>query len=346
MRQYIHYALALALCPVVFLSCDEVARPGRKTVATDSVSVNVTRIEVAPDVCGRTYVGRVEASQNTVVSSQTSGTVESINVKKGRRVKAGEVIAVVKSQNTESAYAMAKATLEQARDGYDRMMQVYPKGGVTEVQRMEVTTQLHKAEASFEAAESALEKCRIKAPYSGVVDEIFIEQGVEVSLMAPVARVLNVSNVEIHFPVPENEIAEVALGEESSVEIPAADKTIKANLTVKGADASPLAHTYDCVLVPSESCPEILPGMVCKVRLANDRGNKIIIPMRSVMTDNSGRYVWCADNDGVISKKRIVCDGFAEDGVIVSEGLAEGDLLVVEGQRKISSGMKVKIKQL
>lgn len=346
MRQYIHYALALALCPVVFLSCDEVARPGRKAEVAEPVSVNVRRVEAVSDVCKRTYVGRVEASQNTVVSSQTSGTVESVNVKKGRRVKAGEVIAVVKSQNAESAYSMAKATLEQARDGYDRMMQVYSKGGVTEVQKMEVTTQLRKAEASFEAAESALDKCRIKAPYSGVVDEIFIEQGVEVALMAPVARVLNVSKVEIHFPVPENEIAGMTVGEESSVEIPAAGKTIKANLTVKGVDASPLAHTYDCVLVPSESCAEILPGMVCKVRLANDSGKEIIIPMRSVMTDNSGRYVWCADNDGVISKKHIVCGGFAGDGIIVSDGLAEGDLLVVEGQRKISSGMKVKIKEL
>lgn len=320
--------------------------PGRKTEVVEPVTVDVMRVEAKPDIYKKSYVGRVEASQNTVVSSQTSGTVESVNVKKGRRVKAGEVMAVVKSQNAESAYSMAKATLEQAQDGYDRMMQVYPKGGVTEVQKMEVTTQLRKAEASFEAAESALEKCRIKAPYSGVVDEIFIEQGVEVSVLAPVARVLNISNVEIHFPVPEKEMAELETGSKSTVEIPAAGKSITATLAIKGVDASPLSHTYDCVLIPSESRPEILPGMVCKVRLSQDGGSSIVIPMRSVMTDNTGRYVWCADNDGVISKKRVVCGGFAGNGVIVSDGLMEGDLLVVEGQRKVSSGMKVKIKKL
>lgn len=344
-RSFVNVAI-LTICTAASLSCGEAVMPGRKTEVVVPVTVDVMRVEAKPNIYKKSYVGRVEASQNTVVSSQTSGTVESVNVKKGRRVKAGEIMAVVKSQNAESAYSMAKATLEQAQDGYDRMMQVYPKGGVTEVQKMEVTTQLRKAEASFEAAESALEKCRIKAPYSGVVDEIFIEQGVEVSVLAPVARVLNISSVEIHFPVPEKEMAELETGCKSTVEIPAAGKSITATLAIKGVDASPLSHTYDCVLIPSESCPEILPGMVCKVRLSQDGGSSIVIPMRSVMTDNTGRYVWCADNDGVISKKRVVCGGFAGNGVIVSDGLMEGDLLVVEGQGKVSSGMKVKIKKL
>lgn len=346
MKGYILNAVSLALCAAASVSCGEVVRPGMKAETVEPVTVDVMRVEARQGVCRNSYVGKVEASKNTLITSQVSGTVESVNIKKGRKVKAGDVIAVVKSQSVESAYSMAKATLEQAQDGYDRMMQVYPKGGVTEVQKMEVTTQLRKAEASLEAAESALEKCRIKAPYSGVVDELFIENGQEISALATVARILNIGSVEIHFNVPEKEIAAIKLGEEAKVEVPAAEKAFSANVSIKGVDASPLSHSYECVLVPSEPAQEILPGMVCKVSLSQDKNNAIIIPMRSVMTDNSGRYVWCSDSEGVISKKHIRCDGFAEDGVIVSEGLCDGDLLVIEGIRKVSSGMKVKINLL
>ncbi|MGM9735693.1 MAG: efflux RND transporter periplasmic adaptor subunit [Candidatus Cryptobacteroides sp.] len=349
MRHIFTDVAAMMLCAAACISCKEAESLKdklRKETVPEPVCVSVMEVTGTDDVCLRNYVGRVEPSQNVVLTTQFPGKVEAVNIKKGRQAKAGDVIAVLKSESVESAYAMALATLEQARDGYDRMMQVYPKGGVTEVQKMEITTQLKKAEASYEAAKDALEKCNVKAPYSGVVDEVFVEEGVELGLSAPIARILNVSDVEIHFPVPENEIKGISAGGMAEVEVPAAAVTVDARVVIRGVNASALSHSYDCVLVPETACPDILPGMVCKVRLRSDNGRRIIIPMRSVMTDSQGRYVWCAASDGTIQKKYVVTEGFAESGVIISGGLEEGDRLVVDGHRKVSTGMKVKVKEL
>ncbi|MGM9747964.1 MAG: efflux RND transporter periplasmic adaptor subunit [Candidatus Cryptobacteroides sp.] len=349
MRHIINNATALILCAVTCISCKDAERLKeklQKDTVPEPIFVNVMKVEEKDDISLRTYVGRVEPSQNTVLTTQFPGKVEAVKVKKGRSVKAGEVIAVLKSETVESAYTMALATVEQARDGYERMMKVYPEGGVTEIQKMEISTQLKKAEASFKAAEDALEKCNIKAPYTGIIEEVFVEEGVEVGLSAPIARILNASNIEIHFPVPENEIKGITLGEKAEVEVTAAQAMVEARVSVKGVDASPLAHSYNCILVPEDRCPDILPGMVCKVRLISDNGRKIIIPMRSVMTDSKGRYVWCADENGTIMKKYVESEGFSDDGIIISEGLEDGDLLVVDGHRKVSTGMKVKVKEL
>lgn len=340
---------AVVLCAAVSISCNEAGKLKEKLhreAVPEPVCVNVMRVSGTDDVCLRSYVGRVEPSRNAVLTAAFPGKVESVNIKKGRCAMAGEVIAVLKSETVESAYKMALATYEQARDGYDRMMQVYPNGGVTELRKMEVTTQLRKAEAALDAAKDALDKCNVRAPYTGIVDEVFVEEGVELVLAAPIARILNVSNVEIHFPVPENEIRGIALGGLAEVEVPAADAVCEARVIIKGVDASPLSHSYDCILAPETKCQDILPGMVCKVRLRSDNGRRIIIPMRCVMTDAHGRYVWCAGQDGVISKKYVIPDGFSDTGIVIAEGLQDGDLLVVDGFRRVSTGMKVKVKEL
>ena len=163
-------------------------------------------------------------------------------------------------------------------------------------------------------------------------------------MSAPIVRIMNVGSVEIHIPVPENEISSVQIGENAVVDVTAAEKSVDAKIAVKGVDASPLSHTYECVLIPSAQTEGLLPGMVCKVRLRSEDGCGIVVPIRSVLTDSEGRYVWCADGEGTISKRRVVCGSFSEDGVIVLDGLREGDLLVVEGHRKVSSGMKVNVK--
>ena len=348
MKRLLINAAALALCASAFLSCKElqnvIDKFHKEDPAPEPVCVKVQEVSATDDVSLRTFVGRVEPSQNFVLTAPFPAKVMSINIKKGRQATAGEVIAVLKSETVESTYEMARATLDQARDAYERMMKIYP-GGVTEIQKMEMTTNLRKAEASFKAAQDALDKCTVKAPYSGIVDEVYIEEGVDLALSSPIAKILNVSDVEIHFPVPENEIKAIRVGDRAQVTVPAADASVAAKVIVRGVDASALSHSYDCVLIPDRACPDILPGMVCKVRLNSYNGRRIIVPMSSVMTDSRGRYVWCVDDNGIVLKTPVITEGFASDGVIVSEGLVEGDLLVVEGHRKVSGGMKVKVER-
>jgi len=311
-----------------------------KNYVETPVSVTVTKIEYNDSVERNSYVGKVESSKTVSVLCQYSGTVSSINVKRGQRVKVGEVLAEISSESVKSAYVMAKATLEQAQDGYSRMMSVYEKGGVTEVKKKDVETQLRKAEAAESAAADALSNCLIKAPYSGVIDDIFVDEGENLSAMAPVMRLVNVNSLEIHFPVPENEIAKISEGQKVVVDIPAIGKEIEGAVVAKGSIASSISHAYDCTVAPSSAVEGLLPGMSCKLSIVNSDVAPIVIPVTAVNTDMNGRYVWCVDN-GRVSKKHIEIGGYFGDGVSVTNGLSFHDLIIVEGARKVSTGMKV-----
>lgn len=340
-KQYIPLILCLAFASGIIAGCGRHVKETQTAKAP--VSVTAMKVSMTGSAASKTYIGTVHPAKSAVLASAHSGTLAELKVRQGQAVNKGEVIAVINSQRAASSLEMASAALRQAKDGYDRAKAVHESGSIAEVKMVEVETQLRQAEAAYKAAAKAYSDCAVKAPYSGVIGEVYIESGVEVSVAQPVARIMDISSVEIHFPVPEGEINSINTGEEVWINVPAlGEDNIAAHLTAKGVAASALSHSYDCTAVPFSSVTGLMPGMVCKVSLAGNGAQAAVIPASVIKTDVSGRYVW-AVRDGRAVKVPVVTGGFSGRGVIISEGLEDGDYVIVDGAGKVSSGMKVKI---
>jgi len=334
------FAFLLMLFPALALP---VKCSNEQVNTKEPVSVTVRTISFTQESRSQVFPGTIEAKKTSIIGASYPGRLAILNVRKGQSVKMGSTLAVIDSPAAKSLYESAKATYEQAKDALDRVNQVYSTGSVTELKLVEVQTSFSKAEAAYAAASRALEDCRIKAPYSGVVGDIFLQEGVEVTAAEPIFRFLDVNVLEAHASVPENEYASYHIGQSAKVQVDAVGLTKDAELTDKGFEASPLSHSYDFVFKIKGSTGKMMPGMVCKVHISNSSSTSseyVVIPSSSVRVDSEGRYVWCIDSEGAVEKKHITVNGFSGDGVIVEEGLSEGDRLVVEGGNKISTGMR------
>ena len=337
-------SISAALLPVLLLAGCAGGRPDKGAAGAEQspVTVRAVAVQSSDNVYSSIYIGTVKASKSTVVSCRHAGTLVSLDVVQGQHVDKGDTIGTVSSQSVTSMRDMAAATLEQARDGYRRAKPVYESGSMAEVKWVEIQTQLSKAEASAKAARKALDDCTMKAPYAGVVGDVFVDEGVELGVAEPVVRLMDISSVEISFPVPESEIGGVRTGMKVSFSVPAlGDAVHRATVSVKGVSASALSHSYTCTAIPDGKIDGLMPGMVCKVS-AGAAGSGIVIPASSVKTGMDGRYVWIV-RDGKAEKRDIETGGFSGDGVIVESGLDSGDLLIVDGAKKVSSGMAVKV---
>ncbi|MGN1045977.1 MAG: efflux RND transporter periplasmic adaptor subunit [Candidatus Cryptobacteroides sp.] len=329
----------------LLVSCSEAPSVfQRKSSSAAEISVKVAPVSKIDDASSDIYVGTVHPDKSTVLTAPYPGTLEELNVRKGQKVSKGEVVAKVVSQSVISSREIAYATLEQARDGYTRVQSVYEAGSVPEVKLVEIKTQLAKAEAAVRSADKALEDCSIKAPYDGTVGEVYVDSGVELAPARPVVKILDVSSVEIHFPVPEKEINSLSVGAKLTVDVPALSlEGVPAKVTVKGISASAVSHCYECVCVPLSRVQGLMPGMVCKVRALSGTGSgNVVVPAKVVRTDEGGRYVWIVDSSDTVRKARITVGGYSGNGVVVTGGLETGDRVIVEGAGKVSSGMKVK----
>ena len=101
--------------------------------------------ETLPD---QVFTGEVEPEKSVVLTAPYGGTLTALPVHKGQRVGAGQAVAVIRSQSVVSALRIAEASLDQARDANERLQKVYASGAIPEVQKIDIETQLAKAEAS------------------------------------------------------------------------------------------------------------------------------------------------------------------------------------------------------
>lgn len=348
----------LALSAVLLAVCSSCEQSGKvkakieqevaslhKTQEAAPVPVKVITVSTTDVDANASYVGRVEPSKSAIVLNPFPGTLVEFNAVKGRKVTRDAVIAKINSESLQSAYDIAKAALDQAEDGFERVEKVYGNGSVTEVKMVEIRTKLEQARAAERSARQALEDCAVKAPFSGVIGEVYCQKGEQLAAAAPLVQILDVESKEIHFSVPESEYSDIEIGAKAEVEVPALKKTVSGTVAVKGISASALSHSYDFTLKGISDSYTLMPGMVCKVRVSRKGEGAIVIPATAVLTDMEGRYIWGVTPDGTVCKTHVTVGGYSGCGVVITDGLAEGDRVIVEGSRKVSTGMKVKAEE-
>lgn len=340
----------LYIVPVILLLLAGCA--GQKHAETDAspVPVRVMKAERVEDIVLKRYVGTAVPARSAMVSNRYTGTLTAVNVSRGDRVKKGDVLAVVESQSVLSMSETAEAALRQAEDGYARACKMYEKGGIADVKMVEIETRLAQARASAKAASKAVDDCKVRAPFDGTVSDVSVEEGTEISALAPVARIYDMSSMEIRFSVPENEIGNIKIGDAATVEVPAlatdgieSANVFKAKVKDKGISGSALSHGYECTLVLAKECRDLMPGMVCKIRIDNAGKGGFVVPSSLVRTDGAGKYVWGVTKDMSVRKIHVTTGGFVSRGVVVTSGLEDGDIIITEGVQKVSTGMKVTI---
>ena len=108
-----------------------------------------------------TYVGTVEESYGSQLSFSQMGTVAEVLVDEGQAVRQGQALATLDKTTVQNTYNIAKSTLDQARDAYNRLNTLYKKGSLPEIKFIEIQTQLAQAEASEKIARKSISDCAL-----------------------------------------------------------------------------------------------------------------------------------------------------------------------------------------
>ncbi len=291
----------------------------------------------------RTYSGTVEEESGSAVSFSAAGTIRSLSVAEGQSVKKGQLIGTLDDSSLRSAYEIANATLDQAKDAYKRMKFLHDSNSLPDIKWVEVQSKLSQAENAAKIARIALDDAKLYAPVSGTVSEKMASVGQTVAPGMPVVEIVDIRSVKVGIAIPENEIASFADGAEATITSKAsAGEVYSGKLVEKGVAADPLSRSYTVKYKVDNAGGKLLPGMICDVATATPTSTEgVILPVSAVLlaADNSN-FVWL-DSAGV-ARKRIVKPGtMLPDGIMIESGLSEGDKVIVAGMDKVSQGTKV-----
>jgi RND family efflux transporter MFP subunit len=233
---------------------------------------------------------------------------------------------------------------QQAQDAYDRLVKVHENGSLSEIKFVEIETGLQQAKSMTAVAKKNLDDCRMYAPRDGVIATRSVEVGASAMPATEAFKLVSVDKVFVKIPVPENEIGVISEGQEAQIVVSALDnKAFSGKIEQKGISANIMSHTYDVKIGVDNPQSKMMPGMVCKVFLAdNQETTGITVPNRTIQIAADGtRFVWLAE--GNIARRRFVEIGdLTGSGIIVAKGLMAGDKIIVDGFSKISEGMKIR----
>ena len=139
---------------------------GRETETKDASPPRIVRtatVEKRKVTTPLTFSGRVEAEDEVNVAFRISGRLLSNDTKIGDRVKAGQVLARLESQNelstlrqAQASLAAAQGQLTQARNHFDRQETLLAQGWTTRVNYDAATQARQTAQSQVDAAEAQL----------------------------------------------------------------------------------------------------------------------------------------------------------------------------------------------
>ncbi len=328
--------LGLLLIPT---SCEKKTAPAeRPAVRVKTLTVTDSGVDSY-----RHYSGTVEAENGTVVSFSAAGTIKTLAVAEGDRVHKGQLIGTIDDGSLRNAYNIAEATLNQARDAYNRMKKLHDSNSLPDIKWVDVQSKLSQAESAEKIARIALDDAKLYAPVAGVVAEKTASVGQTVAPGVPVVKIVDINSVKVGISVPENDVDGFTIG--SDAEITPGNgsaETYAGKLVEKGVEANPLSRSYMMKFRVANAGGKLLPGMICDVKIdAPARTDGMILPVSAVLlsADNTN-FVWL-DSAGVARKRIVSIGAMLPQGVMVAGGLNPGDKVIVEGAEKVSHNTKV-----
>lgn len=319
-----------------------------KEQAQTSVVHNVFTVYPEPNgiESSVTLPATVEEGRIISVGFKTGGQIEKIYVKEGDHIKAGQVIAILDSEDYALGVSSLREKYENLKVETERHTRLHASGNMSDNDYEKATSGLRQLGIQLKIEENRLSYCRLTSPASGIVTKVNFENSEMVDAGTPVIELMDNNSLEAIVDLPVRFYAErdrfAGFIGESTVN---PDKTVRLSMLslTPRADNTQLYRLR--LGVPNNS--GFTPGMNIRVKILSQAGNErgVNIPLTSVFEQAGRRYVWVVNpSDSIITATEIVTDGTGENGVVnVESGISSKDLIIRTGVRHLVEGEKVNI---
>jgi len=317
------------------------------------------------------FSARLKGQTDVSITPQVSGQLMRIAVNEGQQVKKGAVLFVIDSRNAqlelESAEANLQAALAQensAKLEYESNRNLFEKKIVSSYMLSNSENAYKQAQASVAQARAAVNRakvdlgfCTITAPVSGVIGEIPVRPGDQVSPLTELTMLSGNTTMDAEFSLTEALIEEMVQAGISTEE----KEKYFANLpevtfVMKNGTEYPHKGRISSMTgvvnaaTGSLSCKATFPnpdgylysGVQGTVVMPYEEKGVIVIPQIAVVRLQDKAFVYKVQPDSTATATDVTMEdtGNGKDYIIKS-GLKEGDRIVTIGANNVIEGQKV-----
>ena len=292
--------------------------------------------------------GNVNTKENVLVQPEIPGTLVTLNVKAGQHVAAGQILGRVDDGGSSQQVASLETQYQLAKTTFERQKNLWNQKIGSEIQYLQAQTQMISLSKSVAQAKAQLARTLIKAPFSGTIDEVYVERGQVVAASAQgLMRIVNLGNMYVSTTVPETYVDKLKVGTEVNVFITSLGKAYKGKVRQVGSFINPSNRSFGIEVAIPNPGNLLRPNQVAKLKIIDYVSkNAVVVPTNVVQEDGEhNKFVFTVTNSNGktgTAKKVLVKVGKSSDNVTeILSGLSPNDVIVTEGVNTISEGMKL-----
>lgn len=304
------------------------------------------------------HIGKVEPIQEVDVSSEVDGTITAVHFEEGALVSEGDLLFTIDQRQYQATVKVREAELAQAQaelsraDKYLKRLQAASEKGVSqsdldtaESDQLQAAAALKQAEANLNLAEIDLANTEIRAPIGGRIGRALVTKGNYVSTTSDsLARIVQLNPIRVVFSLPDRIYYDLINAQRADLvgQLKLPDGSMfgaTGQIDFSDNEMRETTGTLAMRYAFANDGDTLVPGTFVTVLLGEQTPTMgLAVAQRAVLTDTDGRYVFVADQKGLIREQRIETGITVGSMIEVKTGLKTGEQVVVEGLQKVQPG--------
>lgn len=307
----------------------------------------------------RKFPAQVHSAERAELAFRVAGELQRLPVTAGKEVRRGDLLAVLDPRDYQILVDDRKARYLLAKSQFQRTNDLFKRQQVSKAQFDQSTAELEISKAALAAARSDLSYTQLKAPFSGQISQLYIDNHQPVSAGQKVMMLQVRDQLEVRMQIPESLMANIATDNGHSyqpeVEFEAIPgKRFLASYKEHNAQADAATGSFTVTLIVARPpALNLLPGMSASVhvdlnKVLSNKRSVVTIPSQAVFQTetqqegSSNAQVWVVQPDMMLVARTIKVGRLTHSGIEVVEGLQSGEKIVAAGVHQAHEGMHVR----
>ena len=306
------------------------------------------------------YVASLKSLRSTTVQPQIDGQITKILVVAGDRVRQGAPLMEIDARRQQAAVssqqaelAAAEAALTFARQQQQRNNELYAAGAISKQQLEQTDTAQRTADANLKALQAQVQQQEVQlrfftitAPTSGVVGDVPVRVGNQVTTQTLLTTIDQNETLEVNLSVPIERAPALKVG--LPLQILSSDGAQRIASTSVSFVSPHADDQTQSVLVKGNvrnSDGALRAAQYVRARIVWKTADGLVVPVTAVLRVNGQLFAFVAEpaaGDTFTARQRPIKVGpIVGDNYPVLEGLKAGDKIVVSGAQKLADGVPI-----
>lgn len=267
----------------------------------------------------------------------------------GSYVKKGDVVASIDERDFKVGLQKAESNYKLSKNEYERYHELLKQNSVSQSVFDRIEAQYILAKGNYEDARHAFEDTQLRAPYSGYIDRVNVENYQKVAPGQPIAYFIDMSSYKVTSWVSVEDAQSVGEDTRFTCVIKDADSTYRFNakLLELGSKASFTKQSYPLsVVLEDVEGLKLRAGMSILLEMYNQSesaSSSSVVPVTALFAQGEQSCVWVL-KDNQVERRNVVVEKILSDSeALVQNGVKPGELVVSAGANYLREGQKVEI---